>query len=109
MLSYLNANTDLFFTTMKNAFAARWEQINAWIAASNERFTQLSRVGTFYPWIRCNLPSEQSNCTAVFASVGVQVIPGTEFGATSAFVRMELVQYAEVFQLMMSRLNSLNL
>ena len=107
MLSYLNANTDLFFSTLKTAFAARWKQINSWIAASNERFTQLSRVGTFYPWIRCNRPAEQTNCSAVFASVGVEVISGTEFGATPAFVRMELVQYEEVFQLLMTRLKSL--
>ena len=95
-----------FFSTMRNAFENRWALLEEQFFNQTTRFTQLSRRGTFYPWVRCNRPTEK-DCAAVFASVGIEVIPGTAYGAGSEYVRMEMVQYSPVFELMLKRLSKL--
>jgi len=106
VLNYVMKNSDNFFSSIKQEFSSRWNVVNE-VFGSSCRFIQHSRVGTFYPWVQCTNKEDAKDCASVFASVGVKVLPGTLFGATSAFVRMEMVQYRPVFDLMMERLKTL--
>ena len=51
MLTYLSGpNGTDFFQSIKAEFDSRWSILSA-LFNSSKRFSQLSRVGTFYPWL----------------------------------------------------------
>ena len=105
ILNYITETGPYYFQVLKGVFEQRWTALEKVLSGSN-RFTQLSRPNTFYPWIRCDLEADV-DCTAVFASVGVRVAPGDAYGATSRFVRLEMVQYSQVFSMMLERIEKL--
>ena len=101
-------NANDFFNWVKSQMTPRWTSLNTIFNPNTQnRFIQHAKSGGFYAWIECILPSETHNCASVFESVGVQPIPGSSFGATNAFVRMEIVTAKPVWDLIVQRLQTL--
>lgn len=104
IINTITESPDQFFGWVRSKMMQRWQMFDDFVARSQGHFTQLGRVGSFYPWIRCNTAPD---CAALFASVGVHVSPGPAFGASPAYARLELVQYTQLFNMMMQRLEKL--
>eukprot|EP01102_Stenamoeba_stenopodia_P001854 TRINITY_DN11679_c0_g1_i1.p1 TRINITY_DN11679_c0_g1~~TRINITY_DN11679_c0_g1_i1.p1 ORF type:complete len:415 (-),score=80.31 TRINITY_DN11679_c0_g1_i1:38-1282(-) len=106
LLQALNADPQQqFFNYVKQKMTYRWSQITATFAQQS-RFSLESVPGQFYLWVRCLQPEDAVNCANVFQEEGnLMGLPGPLFGATSDYVRFEIVDWDAVFDILSSNLN----
>ncbi|KNC51326.1 alliin lyase [Thecamonas trahens ATCC 50062] len=104
ILRAITATRGGFFSAIRTEFTARWNKVLP-IFASSTRFAIRSVPDQFYLWIECLDGS--TSCYDVFLAAGIQGWAGPSFGASDAFVRLELVQHDLVFDILLTKLAAL--
>jgi len=98
MLQVLNdvvsSEGDVFYWA-KEKLASRYDRLLEILDSqpSPQRFSLESPVGSFYLWIKCLWPEDQSNCVNSFRAGRLSVFSGTRFGGGNDYVRVSFTMY----------------
>jgi aspartate/methionine/tyrosine aminotransferase len=102
LLGHKNGDGHSFFSFMHAKMKARWQELSP-LFANQTRFSLLSEPNTFYAWISCNYEADRP-CVNTLRKAHVAGWPGSDFGVSDQFVRLELVERDSTFAILAQNL-----